>query len=572
MAEQEKGFLAQFGLGVEAPFDPRGGMRGGSVLADAALLSRTAGRGVGTQLASGLFQAVKGQVRPGEGGQRGFKEFGRDFQQGIANVRDYAIASDMGISVEKLRARRALEKKLDATVNVGSGSLEEQINAAEAVAREANAMGQIDVAMAAAQMKAQLRKQLEQQKQAGIATEQAEINLREDETLVNMGVEASVVGKDDWGQGKAIRIDSANMEELGFTEDEIGKYVFVDQNGQRHIVDGVDLRKSDDGGLKDALLNDQRAQNNFLKIVAANGGNNTNITKMRGTLTDMTTQATILTDVTGFLNNMANPELAFDLTGKTAIQANRVVQLAQNAATILTEANNGVGSAEKLGSYSYNGEKVQGEAELRSKFINAGKQQEGLLGTLNRIASDSGLPRGNSLSDFIPREIMEKLADADPERVAKVAEQYWANVMELAYLDARLQEPSNRGLSDKDIENALRRIGAATANPASFAQRQLTLLSRLEDGIQALGNSITVPPGSRYSRNEVIDFIYRPETRQSALQGIAEAKAGLVELRGNFLGKPDQSVFQRAMSGDESLTDEELATLTPEQINQLLGQ
>ncbi len=157
--------------------------------------------------------------------------------------------------------------------------------------------------------------------------------------------------------------------------------------------------------------------------------------------------------------------------------------------------------------------------------------------------------------------------------MARVAEQYWANVMELAYLDARLQEPSNRGLSDKDIENALRRVGAATANPASFAQRQIMLLNRIEDSINSLGSQVTVPPGSRYSRGEVIDFIYRPEARQAALDNIDSARDSLRSLQGETgTQSPDQSIFQRAMNGDDTLTDEEIAQLTPEQLDQLLGQ
>jgi hypothetical protein len=115
-------------------------------------------------------------------------------------------------------------------------------------------------------------------------------------------------------------------------------------------------------------------------------------------------------------------------------------------------------------------------------------------------------------------------------QIARYAEQYWANVMELAYMDARLKEPSNRGLSDKDIENALRRIGAATASPASFAQRQLSLIRRVGDAIDALGEDITIPYGSKVRRNDLIDFIYRPEVRYKARDAVDVAEQALQEV------------------------------------------
>lgn len=57
------------------------------------------------------------------------------------------------------------------------------------------------------------------------------------------------------------------------------------------------------------------------------------------------------------------------------------------------------------------------------------------------------------------------------------AQNYRAQVMELAYVAARAAEPSNRGLSDNDIINALRRLGAETGNPAVLMRRSFEIVA-----------------------------------------------------------------------------------------------
>ena len=55
------------------------------------------------------------------------------------------------------------------------------------------------------------------------------------------------------------------------------------------------------------------------------------------------------------------------------------------------------------------------------------------------------------------------------------AQQHRAAVMEMAYMAARLAEPSNRGLSDNDIKNALARIAGDTSNPQVMMRRFLEM-------------------------------------------------------------------------------------------------
>jgi hypothetical protein len=332
-----------------------------------------------------------------------------------------------------------------------------------------------------------------------------------------------------------VRIDAERAAALGLPEESIGKFLFIDKEGNQQIVDGVELVRKDQTPLSGGAGG---KQDNVLALARANGATAGNISKMRGTLADMSKQAVILSDVSNLLLNMSNPEFALDLTGRTAIQANRVIRFVDNAATIVSEAN---GTTDQNTSYSWDNKLVSGEEGLHREFTQRGREEGFLLNSLNRIAQEEGLPQADTLQQFMPRNIIEKLRDtgASAQEIARISEQYWANVMELAYMDARLQEPSNRGLSDKDIQNALRRIGAATANPASFAQRQLTLVNRIEDAVGSLGNSITVPMGWETPRQEVVDFIFAPETRRRALDNLAQAKQDLGELREFRSNRPE---------------------------------
>ena len=70
-------------------------------------------------------------------------------------------------------------------------------------------------------------------------------------------------------------------------------------------------------------------------------------------------------------------------------------------------------------------------------------------------------------------DVLSKLIELPEgvERTSAAAQQHRANIMEMAYMAARLAEPSNRGLSDNDIKNALARIAGGTSNPQVMVRR-----------------------------------------------------------------------------------------------------
>ena len=57
------------------------------------------------------------------------------------------------------------------------------------------------------------------------------------------------------------------------------------------------------------------------------------------------------------------------------------------------------------------------------------------------------------------------------------AQNYRAQVIELAYIAARAAEPSNRGLSDKDIQAALEKLGASSGNPMVMFRRSMEIVA-----------------------------------------------------------------------------------------------
>jgi hypothetical protein len=91
-----------------------------------------------------------------------------------------------------------------------------------------------------------------------------------------------------------------------------------------------------------------------------------------------------------------------------------------------------------------------------------------------------------------------------------------AMIMELAYMDARMQEPSNRGLSDKDIEAALERIGAFSSDPTVFIDRQIQLAKRSLNEISPDNLGIkfadtTTSTGDIVTKEQLVRETFNPE-------------------------------------------------------------
>lgn len=566
-SERTKGFLDSLGLQTSTPTEQIRGTGATGFFN----MARATGGGPISQTLGGLGAGLVGLGSPGGRSVRGFAE---NLNKGAETVQDMYSADRLGISLQQLRARKVLREQLG-NISVGSGSLTEQINAATEVARKAHAIGDFEVAMNAAALRTQLQTQLNDQKQAGLEIRQTEAEVAETEDTRDLGIKATRVGEEIDGTGKAVRIDGPRADELGLGREAVGQWLYIDPAGNRHVVDGSELVTQDTDFGAFGVGGIPSKKDNVPAIAAMNGATSGKINTLRAPLTDMGSQAAILTDVTGILNAMANPEFALDLTGKAVIQGVRFGKFADNAANLVSMADGD--NPANLGDYEWNGEVIGGPAAQRSAFVGRAKEEGFLVSTLNRLRGEQGLDEGRTLADFLPQGIQERLqaSGANAKRIARIAEQYWANVMELAYLDARLQEPSNRGLSDKDIENALRRIGAATANPASFAQRQLQLTQRMEAAVDSLGSLIQVPRGAVTAKSDVIDFIWSPEARSRVKDQLKVAEKGLMQLLEGGESTVEISPRVRTLLDKQAngtpITREDLKGLSPDELDALEG-
>ena len=106
--------------------------------------------------------------------------------------------------------------------------------------------------------------------------------------------------------------------------------------------------------------------------------------------------------------------------------------------------------------------------------------------------------------------------------------------MQMAYLDARLQEPSNRGLSDSDIKNALTRIGINTFDPMVFARRQQQILRRLNGKLDNLGIELSgteqVRKGEPGEDGTVRGFVYQKEFVNKIRSSLGSASSKIDQL------------------------------------------
>jgi hypothetical protein len=95
-----------------------------------------------------------------------------------------------------------------------------------------------------------------------------------------------------------------------------------------------------------------------------------------------------------------------------------------------------------------------------------------------------------------------------------------ANILDLAYMAARMREPSNRGLSDKDVETALNTLVAGARNPQTIMQRFAQMLGDGDHEINSTIAQITdrVPGVDN-------DFVLRRLTGRVYDQYIAEREA-----------------------------------------------
>lgn len=471
-----------------------------------------AGQQLGQNIApavGGLFKTAKNSLTKDP--ETGKRQGGFNFSQGVRDVKDATIAQQMGLSgPEELRTRRASQAAISALQFENTGDpIVDQSKALDKIIAVANQHGDAKTVNAAMKKKVQLEaQQKEFDKQDG---QQKKLD-RENRIQAEMdttGRTVQLVGDEaDGAVSKAIMQEDGTWKVWrpdGTVEEGVdgGKLIFVDpKNPQRDRQ-----FETETGQLSTALK--------------LNGLTGQAITKPRSFLADMGTQAVIVNDMTQSLLDMYNPAVAFSDSATGAVAADRAFSMVETLSSLFTR------KGDTPTDVTYNDKKVS--PELQYKEATSTDHYTSFLAS-----------QGLSLRNVLPAHIQ-----VDSQQ----AQLFIANVMQLAYLDARLQEPANRGLSDNDVQAALKRIGAGSPDPKVFALRQKQNIGRLNNTLNNLG--VEFSGTADVSKQDLINHVYTPELRSRVSSQLGAAEATIDE----FLN-PQTDITQELEGTTEELEAE----------------
>jgi len=540
------GFLEELGLGNEAEqtafrqdMDQKR-LRTSSSAGDFMQLGQKLGRQI-APLAAGVGAGVKGLIN-GEGG-RGFREFGRDVTAGATNLQDDAIARSMGLQGgrEELRAKRNMidEIKQAKASFTDDGSFTNRIELAKKVVAIANRNGDVDVAAKALRQVSELEKEQQEFEKAGIANETAARKEQEDkddgisgESIKNPGVPAKFIKEPTEGGPPMYRMIVAGKP------DEIVP--------ASHIVKNEDL-------VRQTAANktpQERASDSLFTQVARNIGGTNKVPETRRQMTDMVEVANIVGQGIGALNHLADPQAGVSAIGAVQVGADKVIAFGESLVSLWTSDDKNddgglPGWRNEDGTFTRMSKRQQYDAVTKG---GSGGRRDTIL---DQFMTENGLA---SIQEMLPSGMKAN---------TKAGQLYLANIMELAYLDARIQEPSNRGLSDNDIKAALTRIGANSADPTVFAERQLQNNRKMQRKLNELGQGFN-NFGTKHSVQSIVDAVYDPEVRNSSLETLQKNEQELIAFiergrRGDGTGElfnpEDGTTDFAAAAGGEAVTE-----------------
>jgi hypothetical protein len=510
------GILAELGLDRDVRADARAMARqkaqaaNSSSFAGAAAVGRQLGQGIGqaaVPLAGGVL-GMAGKVIPGLEG-KGFKQGARDMETA-------AHARLLGISPEQLKAREATQQ---ATSNINikptGDPIKDQQATLKEVIRVANQNGDSQTALKAMQKLTQMEAQ-------ELAMNKAVREDKAGEREQRYAEETDTTGRTVIMQGD--EIDGAHSKAQ--YEEDTGKWTVIRPDGSvLENVDGLELTfvspakraaqrdrffETHEGALKNAL------SVNFLTGKTGEG--------KRNAVASMGEQADIVSTMSTLLMGMYDPQIAFSDVAKTAGGVDRVVTFVDALANVFSRHGDD-------SSTTFNGKRTSTRAQYEKATD---------VSYLEKYAERAG----KSVEDLIPAHIRGD---------TQAMQLFQSQVMRLAYLDARLQEPSNRGLSDNDIFNALQRIGVGSPDPMVFVKNQLETLGRLESKMGNLG--VEMAGTSQISKDELINHVYPPEFRGAITDTLASTRAQLEQFAEGYqtgnTGPGSTSTATREMSLEE---------------------
>ena len=258
-------------------------------------------------------------------------------------------------------------------------------------------------------------------------------------------------------------------------------------------------------------------------------------------LTNMAKVAGITTDVVDLFTSLVDPQAALAYNANISIVTDKLIRTGESAARLFRG---------KSGDMTYihqNGGTFRNDQYVVNGKVTSKLQQKGWA--LKKI--EEGIEALGGMSALFPA-IKQNSAAASKMK---------AMIMEMAFMDARMQEPSNRGLSDKDIEAALERIGAFSANPTVFIDRQLQLANRNLHELDILGEEYNDTPNN--TKEDLIKATYNFEQVARVRDTLNKNIARMIEARATI----EQRLGATQQAPSASPTGNPLEALTPEELD-----
>lgn len=424
-----------------------------------------------------------GGLITGDGG-RSLGEAKRDFSRGMRDRDDQLVAQAAGIDVPTLRKRRALRKAISAADIPNDGSFESRIKLAEFAAKKAMELDAPEVLGQSLAMVTALRTQYEEFQKLQAQRKEAESD------LVN----------DIWLEGED-RPRAAQIVPAGaWIADAQGKPQFV-PIGQFSVTDPNENKD-------DILPFDRRYQllvpsseRSLIAntIVAAKDG----ARKFRRVMSEIDD-----------LSKLGGVQSVLGWSGPFVAGIDSIVRNAQGIVRPFLTTSKG-----RL-------ERDDGT------FVSLEDERKGFV----RLASDPTHAIWDGIE--LPQAVQE---------TAAAAQNYRAQIMDLAYAAARMAEPSNRGLSDNDIKNALDRITGGSANPQVIFRRFAEMAA---DSAIAIDDRIGVWAG--HFSNSMTEDEFRLRVGGPTLQRYDREVAKLFDDFGISINEDGRAEFEEALDADVS--------------------
>jgi len=512
--DNKQGLFAELGIGR---VDEQAALQKGM----GELLPATSVSGGFMQLGQKLGRTAGGGARDvvtalgNRGNQQGFK---KNFAQADQDAKDAFIARGLGLpNVQALHKQRQSRREIGAIKVAPTGdAVLDQIATLDQVISVARRNGDTELVMRANQKRIQLRGQAQELKKLDMENKTDERALE----LQGEGEDVFMVG--DSFSGKMSRAEKQDD----------GLWTVYRHDGT--VLQGIDggllhfgaraLKAASGGGGSGGSLKWKSPLARLQGALRLNGMVPNTIMKTRNTLTgDMLTQAKVVGTMAEGLTSMNNANLSLSTSAVTNTAAAKVITLVDSLASIFTPP------TEEITDIMWKDARPGAQPRRVSKqtqYANATRK-----GILDEYAAEYKL----NILDIIPKHIAEDRLKAEAFR---------ANIMQLAYLDARLQEPSNRGLSDNDIKNALQRLGVGDPNPMVFVNRQLELMSRLRDDVQNLGIGFTTVHVDNdadgnpiyVTAEQLKAHVYNPAAIELVENQLSKAEQALMSAREKLLG------------------------------------